>query len=284
MPTAANLNLYGGSRSHVSWHCDDEPLFGGIGDPKLIVSLSQGSSVTFKWKAKSCLDSEVSSCRLHHGDLLVMDGRCQDEYLHCTSPGLADKRVNITYRWIRNHTSSCPLAAGVLGSLPTCAQGSPVLGPVSWGVPVPELVLLGLLVVLVCGLLFVLSSLAFRKTGHRGHVSLFWQFCPLGMNCGFWEIWLRLQESWEVTDWTGWVKCPSGSGGFSVWLPCKLAWWRLLSLSGFDACWAIGLSRAPGGNSGQKHHQTPKSPLALFLVSLHSLRSFLGDVWRGTSG
>ena len=38
VPTAANLNLYGGSRSYVSWHCDDEPLFGGIGEPKLIVS------------------------------------------------------------------------------------------------------------------------------------------------------------------------------------------------------------------------------------------------------
>ena len=42
VPSAANLNLYEGSRSHVSWHCDDEPLFGGFGDSKLIVSLSQG--------------------------------------------------------------------------------------------------------------------------------------------------------------------------------------------------------------------------------------------------
>ena len=103
-------------------------------EPKLIVSLSLGDAATFKWKAKSCLDSEVGSCRLHHGDLLVMDERCQDEYPHCTIPGLADRRVNITYRWIRNDTLSCPLAAGVLGSLPTCAQGIPVLGPVSGGV------------------------------------------------------------------------------------------------------------------------------------------------------
>ena len=141
VPSAANLNLYGGSRSHGSWHCDDEPLFGCIGDSKLIVSLSQGSSVTFKWKAKSCSDSEASLCRLHHG--LVMDGTCQDEYLHCTSPGLADKRVKITYRWIRYHTLSCPLAAGMLGSLPVCAKGLPVLGSVSVGFPVPELVSLG---------------------------------------------------------------------------------------------------------------------------------------------
>ena len=27
VPSAPNLNLYGGSKSHVSWHCCDEPLF-----------------------------------------------------------------------------------------------------------------------------------------------------------------------------------------------------------------------------------------------------------------
>ena len=85
VPTAANLNLYVGQRAHVAWHCDDESLFSG--DPKLIVSLSLGSPAAFKWKAKSCSDSEASSCWLHHGDLLVMDGRCQDEYFHCTSLG-----------------------------------------------------------------------------------------------------------------------------------------------------------------------------------------------------
>ena len=90
VPTAANLNFYGCSRSHVGRHCDDEPLFGSSGDPKLIVSLSLGSSATFKWKAKSCSDCEASSCRLHHGDLLVMDGACQDENLHCTSPVQVD--------------------------------------------------------------------------------------------------------------------------------------------------------------------------------------------------
>ena len=177
------------------------------------------------------------------------------------------RRVNTTNRWIRNHTSSCPLAAGVLGSLPTCAHG--------WGVPVPELVFLGVLVVLVCGLLFALSSLAFRKTDCRGHVSLFWQFCPLGMNCGFGEIWLR-QGSWELKVWTGWVKCPSGSRESGDWLPGTLAWWRLLSLSGFDACWVMGLSRASGGNNGQKQHETSKFPLAFCLVSLHSHYMFLG--------
>ena len=245
VPAAANLSLYGGSKSHVAWHCDDESLFGGNGDPKLIVSLSLGSSVTFKWKAKSCSDSEASSCRLHHGDLLVMDGRCQDEYLHCTSPGLADRRVNVTYRWIRYHTLKCHLAAGVLGSLPTCAQGSPVLGPV-WGIcPVPVGVLLGFLVVLLRGLLIVLPSRASRKAYHGEHISPLTQFWPLGQFrgtghvCFFWK-------PWGSFSWTGRY---GGIGyGLSVTaeLPCMLAWLRLLSLIVNDACWVIRLTRAPG--------------------------------------
>ena len=67
-----------------------------------------------------------------------------------------------------------------------------------------ELVFLGILVALVCGLLFVLSSLAFRKTGHRGFVLLESRFYPLGMKCGFWETWFQ-QGSWELKGWTGGV-------------------------------------------------------------------------------
>ena len=63
---------------------------------------------------------------MHHGDLLVMDGCCQDEYLHCADPGLEGERVNVTFRWIRNNVSHCLLGLGVMCSLPTCAKGSPV--------------------------------------------------------------------------------------------------------------------------------------------------------------
>ena len=158
------------------------------------------------------------------------------------------------------------------------------MGPVTWGVPGSELVFLGVLVVLVCGLLFVLSSLAFRKTYHRGLVSLGLQFYPLGTNCVLWETWLR-QKSWGYKSWIRRVQCPSGAGRLVIWLPCKLAWWRLLSLSGYDACLVIGPSRAPGGRVGQKKHKTPNSPLALFLVSMHSLRWYWGclawHLWIG---
>ena len=55
-----------------------------------------------------------SSIRLDHGDVLVMDGLAQSEYEHCTASELQCPRVNLTYRWVAEHTASCPLA-GVVG-------------------------------------------------------------------------------------------------------------------------------------------------------------------------
>ena len=64
-----------------------------------------------------------SSIQLDHGDVLVMDGLAQSEYEHCTASELQGPRVNLTYRWVAQHTASCPLV-GVVGCvLPTCAQG-----------------------------------------------------------------------------------------------------------------------------------------------------------------
>ena len=78
------------------------------------------------------LDSVTSSVTLNHGDVLVMDGSAQSEYLHCTMPGLQGPRVNLTYRWVAQHTASCPLA-GVVGCLlPLCVQGSAEPGSRCW--------------------------------------------------------------------------------------------------------------------------------------------------------
>ena len=75
---------------------------------------SFGASALFKWKPGPSLDSEASSSWLHHGDLSVMDGCCQDDYLHCTEPLQGRERVNITVRWFRNHVPRCPLSARVV--------------------------------------------------------------------------------------------------------------------------------------------------------------------------
>ena len=122
VPTGVNLNRYSSPSSCIRWHSDNEPLFGPQNSPKLIVSMSLGNSVEFKVR---CGRGSVSSLiTLDHGDLLVMDGLTQSEYVHCTASGLQGPRVNLTFRWVAQHIASCPLASVVGCVLPTCAQGS----------------------------------------------------------------------------------------------------------------------------------------------------------------
>ena len=90
----------------MSWHRDDELLFGECGEAKLNVSVSFGSTAVFRWKRQSCRDDEGHSCCLGHGDILVMDGQCQDEFLHRTHPGREKERINVTFRWVKQHVSS----------------------------------------------------------------------------------------------------------------------------------------------------------------------------------
>ena len=149
VPTAANLNLYQGWRSCVGWHRDDEPLFGRCGEAKLVVSVSFGDAAVFRWRRQSCPDDEGHLCCLGHGDILVMDGQCQGEFLHCTDPGREQERINVTFRWVKQHASSCPLfRTGVACCLPTCAQGLSV--PVTGDFGLGFSVFLGFLVSLWC--------------------------------------------------------------------------------------------------------------------------------------
>ena len=166
VPTAANLNLYRGWKSCVGWHCDDEPLFGKCGDVKLNVSVSLGNFEVFRWRRQSCPSDEGRSCRLDHGDILVMDGQCQDEFLHRTDPFLEQDRINITFRWVKQHVSSCPLLkAGVACCLPTCAQGLsvPVMVNTVNGVFWAFWFLLGVLC--IWGVLVFLGSLLCTRLG-----------------------------------------------------------------------------------------------------------------------
>ena len=166
VPTAVNLNLYRGGNSCVGWHRDDELLFGEFGEAKLIVSVSLGGSAVFKWKRRFCPDDEGHLCCLGHGDILVMDGRCQDEFLHRTDPCREQERINITFRWIKQHVSSCLLfRTGVACCLPTCAQGLsvPVMGNSGYGI----FWVFWLLSCVLCagGVLALLASLLHTRLG-----------------------------------------------------------------------------------------------------------------------
>ena len=83
--------------------------------------MSLGNSVEFKVRRGRC--SVPSLITLDHGDLLVMDGLTQSEYVHCTASGLQGPRVNLTFRWVAQHITSCPLAGAVGCVLPSCVQG-----------------------------------------------------------------------------------------------------------------------------------------------------------------
>ena len=46
------------------------------------------------------------------------------EVRHCTDPGSDQERINITFRWVKQHVASCSfLRTGVACCLPTCAWG-----------------------------------------------------------------------------------------------------------------------------------------------------------------
>ena len=155
VPTSANLNSYGGSGSCVRWHSNDEGLFWDCGDPKVIVSLSLGSSALFKWKPWPCSDGEEREFVLvAPWGLLVMDRRYQDGYLHCTDHRLGGERVNVNLPVDQEPCTSMSLGLRVVCCLPTCVKSSPVSTSASLAWPGLFLSVC-LLVLLGCGLVFV---------------------------------------------------------------------------------------------------------------------------------
>ena len=167
LPTGVNLNRYSGPSSFIRWHSDNEPLFGPRNSPKLIVSMSLGNSVEFK--VRRGRGSVPSLITLDHGDLLVMDGLTQSEYVHCTASGLQGPRVNLTFRWVAQHIASCPLA-GVVGCvLPSCVQGLAEPGPRGdggWGNKWSFFWGLVLLLLILVSVLLVGTLISIRR-GHR---------------------------------------------------------------------------------------------------------------------
>ena len=91
------LNYYRDGRDSVSWHSDDEPE---IGAEPTIASWSLGAARTFA--VKPVASGERWSAPLGNGDLLIMSGRSQADYLHSvpktTKP--IGPRINLTFRYI----------------------------------------------------------------------------------------------------------------------------------------------------------------------------------------
>ena len=262
LPTEVNLNHYDGSRSCVRWHSDNESLFGPRDSPKLIVSL--------------------------------MDGSAQSEYLHCTMPGLQGPRVNLTYRWVAQHTASCPLA-GVVGCLlPSCVQGLAEPGSrfwengentwsFSWELAFLLFILMSVLLVSI----WMNIRKECRNSGQRPSCSLV-HFPSRGrarwVGGRRWPLSRRSQFSRKRTFYFPWVFF-LGNKVMPFYRSMAFIWVLLLGMlvamreptpCHHDA-YAVGIPKgAYGGKSGQIQHKTTVSPLfnCVFLVSKRTLYFF----------
>ena len=85
------------------------------------MSVSFGTQALFRWKGKPCPHGEASLCCVRHGDILVMDGQCQDEFLHRTD--LARNRNGSTLRSVgsNNMLPPVPYGQGIMLFANVCA-------------------------------------------------------------------------------------------------------------------------------------------------------------------
>jgi len=113
-PDSCHVKFYDNGKASLGWHVDDELLFGQPWDDVPIIAYSLGVERTFQYALKRKASGGVHEVTLKNGDILIMDGAMQSHYVHRVP---ADKRVkalrvNLTFRWIRNHESECQCHAG----------------------------------------------------------------------------------------------------------------------------------------------------------------------------
>jgi alkylated DNA repair dioxygenase AlkB len=92
------FNYYQDGDSYINWHSDNEK---DIIPNSSIVSISLGNPRLFKLKNKTT--KETKNIILNSGDILIMSGNCQNEYLHCVpkSKKYNLPRINLTFRLMK---------------------------------------------------------------------------------------------------------------------------------------------------------------------------------------
>lgn len=97
-------NYYRDGRDSVAWHADDEPE---LGKQPTIASVSLGAARRFGIRSRTPKGTGAGSwdiqwLTLEHGDLLVMSGDSQRDYMHCLpkTPAAVGPRLNLTFRFV----------------------------------------------------------------------------------------------------------------------------------------------------------------------------------------
>lgn len=96
------VNKYRDGQDSVGWHADDEPE---LGSKPIIASLSLGAARKFCLKPKpdfALTSAKAFALELGHGDLLLMSGEVQMNWLHAVlkEKHAAGCRINLTFRRI----------------------------------------------------------------------------------------------------------------------------------------------------------------------------------------
>ncbi|XP_067946418.1 alpha-ketoglutarate-dependent dioxygenase alkB homolog 3-like [Watersipora subatra] len=99
-------NMYKNGKDHVSWHSDDEPLFGRL---PTIATVSLGDTRVFELRKKvpptdtgEYIYREYVRIPLPAGSLLLMEGATQLDWQHRIPIEYHDreKRISLTYRYV----------------------------------------------------------------------------------------------------------------------------------------------------------------------------------------
>jgi len=92
-------NLYRDGNDSVDWHADDEPE---LGREPVIASLSLGATRRFDLRHRE--SGETVRVDLPPGSVVVMSGRCQNEWVHrvAKTKRPVGPRINLTFRTIRD--------------------------------------------------------------------------------------------------------------------------------------------------------------------------------------
>ncbi len=94
------LNRYRTGSDHMGWHADNER---SLGENPTIACLSLGASRTLSFKPRQSHEGHALALELSDGDLVVMHGTVQQDFVHCLPKRkrVTSERISLTYRWLR---------------------------------------------------------------------------------------------------------------------------------------------------------------------------------------
>jgi len=112
-PNCCELCYFTDGTMGWSWHSDNHPMFESApNQDTTMILLCLGEQRLFKYRPKNPKQNDQeSSVYLEDGDVLVMSGLFQSQYVHQIAIDTEGKAnaptILITWRWIVNHTRQC---------------------------------------------------------------------------------------------------------------------------------------------------------------------------------